>query len=157
MFGATKLNKILYHADFLAFAKSGRSITGAQYMRQRNVPVPRHLVPVRDKMLANRDIAIRPGNSYSPGKTEQRVVPLVESDLSQFDSWQIALVDAVIRDLWNQSGTEASDGTHGRAWKIAEANGSPIPYEAIFISDDPLTEGDIARTEELADRYGWYA
>jgi len=32
-YGSTKLNKILFYADFLYYAKHGTSITGQEYMR----------------------------------------------------------------------------------------------------------------------------
>jgi hypothetical protein len=30
-----------------------------------------------------------------------------------------------------------------------------IPYEAVFISDEPVTIEDVERVKELATRYGW--
>ena len=40
------------------------------------------------------------------------------------------------------------------AWKIA-AEGKLIPYEAVFISDEPVTFEDVATVKELAAKYGW--
>lgn len=51
-FGATKLNKILFYADFGSFKKYGCSITGTEYMKLPNGPVPRQLVPQRKALLA---------------------------------------------------------------------------------------------------------
>jgi hypothetical protein len=42
-FGATKLNKILLFADFLAYFRRRRPITGVEYMRLPNGPAPRRL------------------------------------------------------------------------------------------------------------------
>ena len=39
-FGATKLNKILFAADFYFFGQTGRSITGASYVHRGKGPVP---------------------------------------------------------------------------------------------------------------------
>jgi ABC-type Na+ transport system ATPase subunit NatA len=47
-----------------------------------------------------------------------------------------------------------SEYSHGMAWKLAELN-ELIPYEAVFISDDPVTNEDVAHARELAARYGW--
>ena len=44
-FGATKLNKILYFADFLAYAESGEPITGMEYRENLNGPARRRLLP----------------------------------------------------------------------------------------------------------------
>ena len=40
------------------------------------------------------------------------------------------------------------------AWKIAK-DGELIPYEAVFISDDPVTFEDIDLVRQLAAKYGW--
>ena len=39
-FGAVKLNKILYYADFAAYRILGKPITGAQYQKLREGPAP---------------------------------------------------------------------------------------------------------------------
>src|SRR6266480_4421152 len=59
-FGATKLNKILYFADFLAYAELGEPITGFEYQREKNGPVPRRLVPIREQMINARELALQP-------------------------------------------------------------------------------------------------
>lgn len=58
-FGATKLNKLLFYADFLAYVYLGTSITGQEYQVLDQGPAPRRLVPVRESMKANEEIAIR--------------------------------------------------------------------------------------------------
>ena len=42
-FGSTKLNKILFFADFAFYFKHGRSVTGQEYMRLKHGPAPRRL------------------------------------------------------------------------------------------------------------------
>ena len=41
-FGATKLNKLLFIADFLSYAKAGKSITGQPYVKLKNGPAPKN-------------------------------------------------------------------------------------------------------------------
>jgi len=48
--GAIKLNKILWFADAMAFARDGQSITAATYMKQKFGPVPRPMVPAMDAL-----------------------------------------------------------------------------------------------------------
>ena len=100
-FGATKLNKLVFFADFQSYAERGKPITGCQYMRLPNGPVPRHLIPIRDRLVE-------------------------EGELS-----------------------------HDRKWRIAGGDKEAIPYQAAFISNEPITAYEIARTGELAERYGW--
>ena len=68
-FGATKLNKILAFADFSAYFETGRPITGAEYMRTPQGPVPRRLPPVRAELEARHEIAMRVVSEGSTGNS----------------------------------------------------------------------------------------
>jgi hypothetical protein len=158
-FGAVKLNKILYNADFLSYQEYGQSVTGAAYMRLPQGPVPQRLLHVRITMEEAREIAIRKHLVPLPGDKgfgeQQRVIALRDPDLDHFKPRDIAVVDEVIRLLWGRSAKQVSDASHGRAWRICRDK-ERIPYEAVFISDEPLTEYDICRTYELAQQHGWH-
>lgn len=151
-FGATKLNKILYFADFWSFRDYHESITGCAYMRLDEGPVPVRLLPVREKMLQAGEIAIARRKVYNLER--QPVVALREASLDCFKARDIAMEHTVIQWLWGVSAHEASDRSHGRVWKMMQ-NKERVPYESIFISDEPLTAYDIARSKELALKYGW--
>ena len=151
-FGATKLNKILAFADFSAYFETGKPITGAEYMRLPQGPVPRRLRPVRDRLEARHEIAMR---VVAVGKyQQQRIVPLRSPDLSVFTAAEIAAVDRIVDEFWNRTAKEVSEFSHGIAWKVARNKG-PIPYEAAFLSDESLTDYDRVRTAELASERGW--
>jgi len=152
-FGATKLNKILWWADFLAFAEFGKPVTGVEYMRLDQGPVPRRLVPVRERMIEAKELAIAAARCPG-GHTEQRPVPLREADISMFSPEEIALVDWIIDQLWSKTASRVSKLSHGKAWEVA-GDRERIPYEAIFLSDEPVDRSDIARTKELAREHGW--
>ena len=152
-FGATKLNKILWWSDFLAFAQRRRAITGVEYMRLGKGPVPKRLKPIREEMQASGDLAISEVPTRG-GYTQQRPVALRAADLSRFSPEDIALVDAVIKALWRKTATFVSNMSHGKAWEVA-ADRASIPYEAVFLSDAPINRYDVARTKELARTFGW--
>src|SRR5260370_23975101 len=59
-FGATKLNKILYFSDFLAYGNFGEPITGFEYQREKNGPVPKRLLPIRNAMIQSGELAVQP-------------------------------------------------------------------------------------------------
>jgi hypothetical protein len=152
-FGATKLNKILYHSDFRAFERFGMPLTGAPYFRLKNGPAPRAMVPVRDELVAEGAIELVKrdlGNGY----VQHRVIALRNPVLEHFTADEIALVDEVIRELWPQTATEVSDASHDIRWRTLE-NKDDIPYEFAFLSDEPPTPDDVRRTEELIAKYGW--
>jgi hypothetical protein len=151
-FGAIKLNKILAFADFVAYFRRRRPITGVEYMRLAQGPVPRRLKPVTAAMELNHEIVMR---TVQDGKFEQkRVVPLRAADLSLFAPDDIAIVDEMIQAFWGKTAKSVSEFSHGVAWKVA-GDKELIPYEAVFLSDEELTDYDIARTHELARRFGW--
>jgi Protein of unknown function (DUF4065) len=152
-FGATKLNKILWWADFLSYAERRTPITGIEYQRLGNGPAPRRLVPVRNDMAASGEIAI--SEVQGPGGyIQKKIVPLRAPDLGVFSAADIAVVDRVIRVLWRRTASGVSRLSHGKAWEVA-ADGASIPYEAVFLSDDMINRYDVARTKELARQFGW--
>jgi hypothetical protein len=151
-FGATKLNKILAFSDFIAYYRRGKPITGVEYMRLPQGPVPRRLLPITKDMEAKRELAFV---EITDGKfTQKRVVPLRPANLSLFTADEIAIVDEVIKAFWMRTAKAISEFSHGMAWKAAGDKGL-IPYESVFLSDDPLTEYDRARSAELARELGW--
>lgn len=148
-FGATKLNKILYYADFLAYAELDAPITGLEYQKLPKGPAPRRLLPLRDEMIKAGDLAIQPVKLVS-GRVQERPVNLRSAKLEMFTSAQISLVDSIIEALRDASAEEVSELSHRMVgWKVVE-HGETIPYETIFVSDGPLTEADIERAKELA-------
>ena len=49
--GATKLNKVLFFADFAHVRRTGAPITGAAYQKLDHGPAVRRLRPVRDRLV----------------------------------------------------------------------------------------------------------
>ena len=151
--GATKLNKILYFADFYAYGESGVPITGATYVKLPRGPVPRQLVSVREELSNTGDICMR--KDIYHGYPQERMIPIRGANLDLFMAKEIALVDDIIQKLWGINAANISDYTHRLAgWRIA-ADGDDIPYESVFISDEGLTEDDINRAKELINHFGW--
>lgn len=152
-FGATKLNKLLFYADFISFAKYGRPLTNTQYRKRPYGPVPTSIESLRDEMEAANDVAVI-HKGLAP-YVQQRVFPLREARLDEhFTPSQIALVDEVIQTLRDLNAREVSDMSHGFAWQIA-GDYDLIPYDAVFIYDRELSEREVVRAHELAAKYGW--
>jgi len=78
--GATKLNKVLYFADFAHQRGHGRPITWAEYQRLERGPAPRRIVAVRNKLVERGDAALR-SDTYH-GYCQDRMVPLREPQVS---------------------------------------------------------------------------
>lgn len=151
-FGLTRLNKILFEADFRAFHIRGKPITGARYQRIQNGPAPKAMKPRLDALTETHDLKIRTANFL--GRTQQRPIALRDPDLSFFTADDIALLDEVIRESWGKTGAEVSHASHRIEW-WTRANGDDIPYEASWLSNAPVSDAEAARTQELAASHGW--
>jgi hypothetical protein len=154
-FGPIKLNKILFHADFVTYGLYGHPITGAEYVKLEHGPGPKDFPQIRDEMIEARDIALEKPASGSGGP-QYRVVALRDPDLSAFTAQEIAVVDRWIDALRGVDPHLISEVTHGyRGWRIAAALGDTIPYGAVFLSDYPPTEYEVQRATQLIQQYGW--
>lgn len=151
-FGGTKLNKILFYADFYFYRRIGKPITGAEYIKQEFGPTPKRLLPVRKQLEGKKEAAVQ--RVHFLGKEQQRLIALRDPDLSLFSGEEIALLDQVIEFLWAKTAKEVSELSHNRIWRVARL-GQSIPYEAAFLSSDEPSESDIERGRELVQRHGW--
>lgn len=151
-FGATKLNKILFHADFGAFLESGAPITGAVYQRLPNGPAPRALLPVKKRMEQDREIVERELR-YGPYR-QRRVIALRDPDMSLFSAEEIAQVDATLSALEDMNATQVSHRSHrvAEGWHLASHN-ETIPYETALLDATPIdvTQEHIEHAQRLAE------
>lgn len=128
---ATKLNKLLFYADFSAYLNFGKPITGCQYQALERGPAPRRLIPIREAMEARGDIYIYQHRYHE--YVQDKILPLREPDLSKFTAEEIALVDKLIQMNWHKTGKEVSDESHQFVgWKFADV-GETIPYEVALV------------------------
>ena len=152
-FGATKLNKIFFYADFLTYGMLGNPVTGAEYQKLGEGPAPRLLVPIREEMEEDGDIILQRRQRFN--YTQHRVIPRRQANLDIFSAKEIALVDEVIQAMRGLGATEVSYLSHRLyGWKIAE-DGETIPYESVFLSEEAISEYEILRGKELAIEHGW--
>jgi len=152
-FGAVKLNKILYHADFRAFERFGVPITGVRYFRLPQGPAPRSLLVVR-RQLASEGVIEVQERDLGQGYIQHRTVALRDPILTFFSGDELALVDEVIGELWQQNAREVSDASHDVRWRVLQHK-DPVPYEFAYLSDEDVSEAEERRTEELANDLGW--
>jgi hypothetical protein len=155
---ATRLNKILFWSDFRSFALYGKPITGSAYKALEYGPAPAGLDVIRKQMVKRKELSRRRAPKFSYKRI--RLIPLRDANLDLFTARDIALVDEVIEEMWGMLAKDASLQSHGIAWEIARANWTEtgndlIPYEAIFLSDEPITEDETVRVRELNARFHW--
>ena len=149
-FGSTKLNKILFFADFTAYARTGHAITGEQYQKLEHGPAPRRLLPAIDALKRENALAEKTRGYY--GYPQRWYVALRDPDLTQFTAEDIAIVDEVVDRLRGKTGADVSHLSHTFVgWRAAKMN-EDIPYETAWISSAPLSEEAEALAETVAKR-----
>jgi hypothetical protein len=153
-FGATKLNKILFFSDFLAYAELGKPITGATYQRLDRGPAPRQLLPILRAMNMAEEAKLVARGVFK--YQQQRLIALRPPNLNVFSSSEIALIDSIIETFRDANAAETSLVSHlqSRGWQLARP-GEEIPYCTAFLSCDPPSEEVVRRGRELAAEHGW--
>jgi antitoxin SocA-like protein len=149
-FGAVKLNKILCFSDFVFYAYHNRGITNVEYQKLPNGPAPRRLMPVRDKLVENGDLAIQEV-ALKGGYTQKRTVNLRKPNLEIFTGAEIAMVDSVIESLQDVRAESASEMSHDLVGWLVVDEGETIPYNTIYFANPPLTEDESNRARELKE------
>jgi hypothetical protein len=142
-FGAIKLNKLLFYADFLAYQRFGHPITGQEYQALPQGPAPRHLKPVMDRMQRTGELRIERKRRFN--RTQLRPMPSRLPDLSQFTKDEVDLVREMIARFWNMNATQISEESHlFLGWQLAN-EGETIPYSMVLIGNRKPTEREKRR------------
>jgi hypothetical protein len=150
-FGATKLNKLLFFADFLAYAKLGHSITGQDYQKLPNGPAPRRLVPITKEMSGKSDSSFAWAERQRYGRLQKVPVALREPNLDGFSAAEIAIVTDVIETLAERNAKEVSTLSHEfDGWKLAE-QGETIPYETALVKFAKPRRSDVNQAFGIGD------
>lgn len=154
--GATKLNKVLFFADFSHVRKYGRPITGAEYQKLAYGPAPRRLMPIRRALVAAGEATLEAEDFL--GRSQHRLIPNRSADLRLFDGDELATIDAVLDDLAGLSGTQVSNLSHEEpAWRHTPPEAT-IPYELAFVPKEQVVTPTARRlAKEVAVRYGLVA
>src|ERR1700756_5033063 len=137
-FGAVKLNKILCYSDFLFYAYNDRGITNVEYQKLPNGPAPRRLIPVRERLIQNGELAVQEV-ALKSGQTQKRTVNLRKPNLDIFSGTEIATVDRVIESMENVTAENVSEMSHTLVGWLVVDEGETIPYNTIYFANPPLT------------------
>ena len=145
--GATKLNKLLFLADFGAYRRSGKSLTGQDYRALELGPAPLRLMPVREGMLRKQWIAMREDDFH--GWPQDRVIPLRRADLNAFTPDEIAHVGHLVAEFWGVSAADMTNLTHLFAGWLVAKRSEIIPYGLTFVGNRDLTPEERAHGRSL--------
>jgi len=152
-FGKVKLNKILWRADFKAFADRRTPVTGRTYQKLTAGPAPLEMPLVLAQLQAEGLLHLE-RLALAGGYVEDRPIALATANLKDFSPNDIAYLDEAISFYWKKSATRASDLSHGVAWKSREYL-DPIPYEAAVLSDRKMATNQVKHFSDLMRSKGW--
>src|SRR5216684_1609431 len=110
-FGATKLNKLLFHSDFSAYLTFRKPISGEKYFKLKNGPAPQRLIPITMKMVEDEELAYKEVDYF--GHKQKKPIALRQPDLNLFTPQEIDLVHGKIKKYWKMSASEISEQSHG--------------------------------------------
>ncbi len=150
--GSTKLNKVLFFADFTHVRHYGQPITGAEYQHLPHGPAPRRLLPLRSRLVSDGSVELVTEDFL--GRPQHRLIARRSADLSDFSEAELATIDAVLDDLAGMTGTQVSTLSHEvPAWRHTEA-GETIPYELALVPKEQVLTPTAQRVgAEVAARY----
>jgi hypothetical protein len=143
LLGATKLNKILWYSDVLAYVSTGNSISGAIYVKRQFGPVPKDILASKARLVASKAIIER--NITYHGYNQKQLIALRNADVTVFTAEEVSIVNEVIETVCTKhTAASVSHASHDSVWHAAEI-GEEIPLFAIFSGNvGELDEGDMA-------------
>ena len=152
--GATKLNKILFFAEFTHLRRHHQVISGCEFQKLTHGPAPRQLVPVRRQLLESGAAELVEEDFL--GRPQHRLVPIREADLEVFADEELQTIEDVLTQLAGMTGTQVSELSHQEpGWRLTEV-GETIPFSTAFLDYQQIQTPTSARlSKSVARRYGF--
>jgi hypothetical protein len=130
--GATRLNKILWFSDTLAYRLTGVPISGETYVKRQRGPVPKHILRTIRELESTGKIHVREREHFR--YRTRLFVALEEPDTTAFSTQELAIVDAMISEICgNHTAASISDLSHDEIWDAAN-EGEEIPIHTSLVS-----------------------
>jgi hypothetical protein len=151
--GDVKLNKILHFADFLAYNRLGRAITGARYKKEKKGPIAVPLKPAR-KQLEAEDAVELEYKRWPHLRNPQTITRARRRPADVFSPAEREIVDTVMAALRSATADETSELSHQRSpgWVLGEMH-EDIPYDAALIPPDGPSDAALAAAREFVSAH----
>jgi hypothetical protein len=151
--GATKLNKVLFFAEFTHLRRHGAVISGCEFQKLDHGPAPRQLLPVRSRLIAEGAAELVADDFL--GRPQHRLVPKRTPNLDVFTALELETVDDVLNQLAGLTSRQVSDLSHEEPGWALTAVGDTIPYATAGLGFPQVSTPTSQRLErEVAERYG---
>lgn len=129
--GKLKMMKLLYYLDFDFFEKYGRSVTGDQYLRFENGPVPRFAEKIL-KEMDGKEIKITRRKVADGYNDQQHIEALTNFDVNVFSKEELIMLEEIASKWEKFTGTEMKSASHGEAPWIATKPDDVIDYNLVY-------------------------
>lgn len=130
----TKMNKLLFYADFEMYKQAGYSISGVQYRAIPMGPVPNNFNSIFEYLANKRDVDIHYKN-FLDGGTGERFKPNAERQFNAdlFTNDELKIIEAIANRFQNASTNEIIEISHKeKAWIENESERNLIDYSYSF-------------------------
>ena len=125
----TRLNKLLFYADFLHFKHTGYSISGCNYRAIPYGPVPSHFRELFGVLETEKYIQIEEELSDS-GHMGERFLALQEFDASLFSEQELQHMEEVVESMGEMKTKDLIELSHEEeAWQENEKERELIDYQ----------------------------
>jgi len=152
-----KLQKLLWITDMVSYGTLGASMTGATYIRKIRGPVASEFLP--QAVVLEREKALAFQKVVRDGRTIERAVALKPADILKFSQQEVQIADQALALFGKVESPTISEWSHGlRGWRHSRID-EEIPYESIFLEDDPPPAGliDYANQVVIENHESWEA
>jgi uncharacterized phage-associated protein len=123
--GKTKLNKLLYYLDFIAFRDRKQSVTMDEYLHEQYGPVPSNIDRTLSELKAEKKIDVEEV-AINNDNHKFKYTPLVEPDMNVFDDYEQRLLSDICNEFAMWDTKKIVDQTHlEAAWLYSK------PYDKV--------------------------
>ena len=125
----TKMNKLLFYTDFMAYRVTGKGMTGLAYKAIAHGPVP-----VRwDRIYSFYDEIDQEIVQFPDGREGTKLVSKLSPDMAEFRDDEMKILEYVSQRFMNESPTQISETSHQEeAWKQYLNSDRLISFDMAF-------------------------
>lgn len=150
--GATRLNKICWYADVIAYCYKGKSITGETYIKRKHGPVPRTILMTIRELEGEKKISVRE-HEFLPSKKIRLFQTLKDADSSLFSKEELEIINYCVDTICHHhTAASISEHSHNAIWEAAN-DGEEIPLVAALVANTAVaTDKVIVWAGEVIER-----
>ena len=130
--GETVLYKLLYFIDFDYYEKTGRSVTGLNYVRNHFGPTPvaQDFQGVIEAMKKNEELEIAETEYFR--NTQKKYLPRKSVELEKLSASELQHIDETLARLSDKTARELTQLSHYDTPWLAAKQGEKIDYRGVF-------------------------